>query len=416
MPPSEVFIMGSKTPESNRPRHLHLRTPHEALEVLKKIGVDPYGIEAMLPKMSHCNILLEGIKCSVANIIKQEMLSLGGDAAVSRSSVSCSVAETDVVIMGTEKQLRRFADKISLQPLGLKAISMGVTQLLTNLAHNSFILKTSRREMILSSRTHIMGILNITPDSFSDGGMFLTTEDAIQYGVNMAESGADIIDVGGESSRPGADPVSVEEEMSRVVPVITELANRVNIPISIDTTKAEIARAALACGAEIVNDIGAMRLDDNMVHVIADTGAAVVLMHMRGTPRDMQTGDLSYPSLMGNIIEFLGCSINEAVKAGISENSIIIDPGIGFGKTGEDNLRLLKNLSEFKIFGRPILIGVSRKAFIGKITGGTPLERTEGTAAAVTAAIMNGANIVRVHDVKAMKKVVDVADAIIRIS
>jgi dihydropteroate synthase len=406
--------MGSKTSENNRVRHLHLRTPHEALHVLKKINVDPYGIEAMLPKMAHCNILLEGVKCNVANIIKQEMLSLGGDAAVSRSSVSCNVKETDVLIMGTEKQLRRFADKISIQPCGLKAISMAIKQLLANIAKDIFILKTCRREMVLGDRTHIMGILNVTPDSFSDGGMFNSPEDAVKYGIQMVEEGADIIDVGGESSRPGAEPVTVAEEMARVIPVITALAGRVNVPISIDTTKAEVARAATECGADIVNDIGAMRLDDTMEHVIADSRAAVVLMHMRGTPRDMQAGNLSYTSLLGEIIEFLGSKIDHAMATGISEESIIIDPGIGFGKTGEDNLRLLKNLTEFKVLGRPILIGVSRKAFIGKITGGTPLERTEGTAAAVTASIVNGANIVRVHDVHAMKKVVAVADAIIR--
>jgi len=405
--------MDSKTSKNNRVRHLHFRTPHEALHVLKKINVDPYGIEAMLPKMAHYNILLEGIKCTVANIIKQEMLSLGGDAAVSRSSVSCSVKETDVVIMGTEKQIRRFTDKISVQPLGLKAISTSINRILANSAKDIFILKTRRREMVLGNRTHIMGILNVTPDSFSDGGMFNSPEDAARYGMQMVEEGADIIDVGGESSRPGADPVAVEEEMARVIPVITALAGRVNVPISIDTTKAEVAQAAIECGAEIVNDIGAMNLDESMEHVIADSRAAVVLMHMRRTPRDMQTGNLSYASLLGEIISFLGNKIDHAVAVGISEESIVIDPGIGFGKTSEDNLRLLKNLSEFKILGRPILVGVSRKAFIGTITGGTPAARTEGTAAAVAASILNGANIVRVHDVRAMKKVVAVADAIV---
>lgn len=406
--------MGIKTSENNRVRHLHLCTSHEALHILKKIHVDPYGIEAMLPKMTHHNILLEGIKCNVANIIKQEMLSLGGDAAVSRSSVSCSVKETDVVIMGTEKQLHRFADKISVQPLGLNAISKAIRRILENIAKDLFILKTCKREIVLGDHTHIMGILNVTPDSFSDGGMFDSSEDAVKYGVKMVEEGADIIDIGGESSRPGAAPVTVEEEMARVIPVIKELAGRVNIPISIDTTKADVAREAIECGAEIVNDISAMRLDDAMTHVIADSGAAVVLMHMRGTSRDMQTGDLSYTSLLGDIIEFLGSSMERALAAGISQECIIVDPGIGFGKTREDNLRLLNNLSEFKVLGRPILVGVSRKAFIGKITGGSPMERIEGTAASVTASIMNGANIVRVHDVQTMKKVVAVADAIIR--
>jgi len=407
--------MGSKTSENSRVRHLHLRTSHEALHILKKINVDLYGIEAMLPKMAHHNILLEGIKCNVANIIKQEMLSLGGDAAVSRSSVSCSVKETDVVIMGTEKQLQRFADKISVQPLGLNAISKDIRQLLVNIAKDLFILKTSKREIVLGDRTHIMGILNVTPDSFSDGGMFNSPEDAVKYGVKMVEEGADVIDIGGESSRPGAEPVTVEEEIARVIPVIKELAGRVNIPISIDTTKADVAREAIECGAEIVNDISAMSLDDAMARVIADSGAAVVLMHMRRTPRDMQTGDLSYTSLLGDIIEFLGSSMERALAAGISQECLIVDPGIGFGKTGEDNLRLLKNLSEFKVLGRPILVGVSRKAFIGKITGGSPMERIEGTAASVTDSIMNGANIVRVHDVQTMKKVVAVADAIIRV-
>lgn len=393
-----------------------MRSPYEALLVLKKIDVDPYGIEEMLPKMAQLNILLERVKCNVANIIKQEMLSIGGDAAVSRSTVSCGVKETDVVIMGTKKQIQRFSDKISIQPLGLSILSKDIKELLTNVSQDHFILRTCKGEMVLGDCTQIMGILNVTPDSFSDGGLFFDSpKDAIKHGLKLMDDGADIIDVGGESSRPGAKPVSADEEKSRVLPVIRALAGLIKIPISIDTTKAEVAREAVECGAEIVNDISAMSFDDKMADVIADSGAAIILMHMRGTPQDMQKGDLSYKSLLGDVIEFLRERMEKAHESGISNENIMIDPGIGFGKTAEDNIRLLKNLSEFKVLGRPIVTGVSRKAFIGKITGGGHLERVEGTAASVTAAVMNGTNIVRVHDVQTMKKVVAMADAIIRL-
>ncbi len=305
--------------------------------MLRKLGVDPYGIEAMMPKMTHLNILLEGIKCNIANIIKQEMLSIGGDAAVSRASVSCSVEKTDVIIMGTTKQIQRFSDKMSIQPLGLSNLSKVIKQLLANISQDIFVLRTFKREIVLGDRTQIIGILNVTPDSFSDGGLFNVPEDAIEYGLRLEEEGADIIDVGGESSRPGAEPVSVEEERSRVVPVIKGLAGRVKIPISIDTTKAEVARKAIENGAEIINDISAMSFDIPMANVIADTGAAVILMHMRGTPQNMQTGDLFYNSLLGDIIEFLEDKMEKAQLAGIDLENIMIDPGIGFGKTGEDS-------------------------------------------------------------------------------
>ena len=263
-------------------------------------------------------------------------------------------------------------------------------------------------------KTYLMGILNVTPDSFSDGGLFKSPEDAIEYGLKIVEDGADIIDIGGESSRPGAEPVSIDEELSRVLPVIRGLFGRVNVPISIDTTKAKVARKAIENGAEIVNDISAMSFDVHMADVVADTGSAVILMHIRGTPQDMQKGDLSYKSIRGEVIAYLEDKIEKALAAGISFENMMIDPGIGFGKSAEDNLKLLKHLSEFRVLGRPIVTGVSRKTLIGKISGGGPRDRLEGTAAAVTAAIMNGSNIVRVHDVKPMKKVVEIADAIVR--
>jgi dihydropteroate synthase len=202
--------------------------------------------------------------------------------------------------------------------------------------------------------------------------------------------------------------------MRRVIPVIQGLASRIDLPISVDTMKASVAQRALAEGAQIVNDVSAMGFDENMAQVVADAGAAVVLMHMKGMPKTMQTGELAYRSLRGEIIGYLKERIGRAGDAGIDPAQIVVDPGIGFGKTVEDNMRLIKYLPEFRILGRPILIGASRKAFIGRVTGGDPLERDEGTAAAVTAAILNGAQIVRVHDVAKMKKVAAMADSLLR--
>jgi dihydropteroate synthase len=287
-----------------------------------------------------------------------------------------------------------------------------VARFLENIDKQSHVLKTARRDITLGERTLIMGIVNVTPDSFSDGGRYLATDQAIAHALRLVDEGADILDFGGESSRPGAMPVSPEEELARVVPVIEAVSRQVDTPLSVDTTKAAVARAALVAGAEIINDISAMRFDEEMTAVIAAAGAAVVLMHMRGTPVDMQAGDLTYASLWGDILRFLGERIVVAQKAGIEERQIVVDPGLGFGKAAEDNLKILRDLNECRVLGVPVLIGPSRKAFIGRLTGGAPEERIEGTAAAVTAAILKGAHFIRVHDVGAMKKVAAVADAI----
>ena len=395
-------------------RRLLWTSAPEAADILKRMDVDPYGIEAMLPKMVNMNIHIQGLPCKVANIIKQEMLAIGGDAAVARGAVACSIEKTDLILIGTLKQIRRFIEKISFQPFGLKLLAESLDTLLDNLLAEHWTLKTSRRKMILGDRTRIMGILNVTPDSFSDGGRFDSPEKAVECGFQLVEDGADILDIGGESTRPGAEPVSLEEELRRTIPVIQGLSGKINIPISIDTTKAVIAREAVAAGAEIINDISAMRFDEPMPAVIASSGAAVVFMHMRGVPQTMQKGDLHYALLQGEMIDFFRERLNTALLAGILPEQVIIDPGIGFGKTRSDNLKLLKYLPEFNVVGRPILTGPSRKSFLGQEGRGGAVDRLEETAAAVTAAIMNGSQVVRVHDVKAMKRVVAVADAIVR--
>ncbi len=260
----------------------------------------------------------------------------------------------------------------------------------------------------------IMGILNITPDSFSDGGLYFDEKKAIEHAQRIVEEGADIIDIGGESTRPGSEPVPVEEEIRRTIPVIKTISKSLKIPISIDTYKSEVARRALDAGASMVNDISGLRFDPDMPKVVSEYKVPVIIMHIKGRPKDMQQNPV-YEALIPEIMDYLRISIRLASNFGIPENKIIIDPGIGFGKTFEHNLEIIKNLKEFTLLGKPIAVGVSRKAFIGKILGDVPpSERLEGAAAAVTISIFNGANIVRVHDVKEMARVAKVADAIKR--
>lgn len=277
-------------------------------------------------------------------------------------------------------------------------------------------LKTS--PLLVGKKTIVMGILNVTPDSFSDGGRFADHSAAVAHALQMARDGADIIDVGGESTRPGAEPVSAEVELERVIPVIREIAKRNRIPISIDTSKAIVARAALEAGASIVNDVTAMSGDPEMAAVVAETGAAVVLMHMKGTPRTMQQNP-TYDDVVREIAEFLRRAIERLPLefrgvggANPSFSRVLIDPGIGFGKTTSHNLEILARLDEFASLDCPLVVGPSRKSFIGNVLNLPVGERLEGTAASVAAAIFGGAHIVRVHDVLPMRRVADLCDAV----
>ncbi len=273
--------------------------------------------------------------------------------------------------------------------------------------------RLGERVLDCSSRTLIMGILNVTPDSFSDGGKFYDKVRAVEQGVKLASDGADIIDVGGESTRPGSESIPVDEELRRVIPVISALAKEVEVPISVDTCKSEVAARAIEVGAAMVNDISALRFDPLMVHVVAQNQVGLVLMHMKGTPRDMQIAP-SYDDLFNDISAFLQGRMLWAQEKGVAPDRIVVDPGIGFGKTVGHNLTILKGLSRFKTLGRPILLGTSRKSFIGHVLQADVGRREEGTAATIAVGIWNGANIVRVHDVARMAPVVRMTDAIMR--
>lgn len=274
-------------------------------------------------------------------------------------------------------------------------------------------LNFGKRILDLSSRTYLMGVLNVTPDSFCDGGRFSDPKKAITQALLMAEQGADIIDVGGESSRPGADSVSVEEELARVLPVIQELVKEIDLPLSIDTCKSQVARAALDAGAAMINDISALRFDPEMKRVAKDYDVPVVLMHIKGTPKNMQENPL-YGNVIKEISDYLAQSLEMAREAGIDEDKLVVDPGIGFGKKAEHNLEIVKNLKALAHLGKPILIGLSRKSFIGKVLDLPLEERLEGSLAALAVAIVNGANILRVHDVKESKRVARMVDSILR--
>ncbi|KAF1085807.1 Dihydropteroate synthase [Sporotomaculum syntrophicum] len=377
------------------------------MEEFRKIGVDPGGCAVMAPKALHRMVKIFDLTPRQANIIKQEMLGKGADAATSRGSVDCSVEKTDVLLMGTEKQYREVIKKLRMQPFQLGILADQLEELINNLRDRPPRELICRdKKLPLGERTLVMGILNVTPDSFSDGGRYYHIDAAIAQARRMVDEGADIIDLGGESTRPGYTPVSTEEELDRVIPVLKVLVRELNVPISVDTTKALVARRALEVGAHIINDQWALRADPGMASVLAEYQVPVVLMHNQQ--------NTIYRDLMGDMVQFFQESISKAEQSGIPRENIIIDPGIGLGKTSEQNLEVLRRLQELDCLGLPVLLGTSRKSMIGKVLGLPLDQRVEGTAATVALGIASGTDIVRVHDVKEMVRVARMTDAVVR--
>lgn len=362
---------------------------------------------------------LSGLTSGQTGILREIILSSGsgagfGSAASLFSEHPAGSSPFDVVLTGTFDQLKRVVSTAMMHDGIPATLSKKIDSLLDNYMRSDYKIDCRGKILDLSGRTRVMGILNVTPDSFSDGGLYAHTDKALAHALEMAAAGADIIDIGGESTRPGARPLSEEEELHRIIPVIERLSAELALPISVDTYKAKVAKKAFEAGASIVNDISGLRFSPDMARVAADFGAAVVIMHIKGTPRDMQR-DPVYSDVVGEVMSYLDEGIDIAVKAGVDREKVLIDPGIGFGKTLGHNLAILNRLDEFRGLGRPIVLGTSRKKFIGAVLGvPVPEHRIDGTAATVALGIERGASVVRVHDVKRMAQVARMTDAVVR--
>ena len=341
-------------------RIISLRDQSEAKALMRDLGVETGGIEIMSPKTIPALVRINNLPIFAANILKQESLSIGADTAVSRDALTGKKKHTDCLIIGNLTHIHRLSEKLKRQPYGLNKIALELQAAFNNYQKDNFILALKNHQLNLASQTRIMGIINLTPDSFSGDGLYQSQKSKVKsqnlnnivdYAKKLADDGADMLDIGAESTRPGAKPVSAKDEIKRLIPALKRIRKEINLPISIDTYKAETAKAALDNGADIINDISALTSDKKMAKIISRHKAGVVLMHMRGIPKNMHKNP-AYQSLMGEIIEYLNKSIAIALEAGIDFEKIIVDPGIGFGKTLEHNLEIIKSLAQLKILGR----------------------------------------------------------------
>ena len=387
-------------------RLITLKNKADIRREMEKINVDAGGIRIMEPKSRFFTVKVSRLPLKAGLLLKQEMLSRGGEAALPRNAIALTLDHVDVLLAGTKKHYLELIKKLKAQPFGLPSLGEEIKGILDNLDKEKPDLVLGRYRLPLGKRTLIMGILNVTPDSFSDGGKFDRLDLAFEQAVKMVEEGADILDVGGESTRPGYQPVSPEEELSRVLPVIEKIKSELDIPVSIDSNKAAVAKEALQAGADMVNDIWGLKADEEMASVVSSFHVPVCLMHNRKVA--------VYEDLMTDIVSDLAESISLARHAGIEEDKIIIDPGIGFAKNVEENLEVMNRLEELHTLGYPLLLGTSRKSLIGKTLAAPMEERLEGTAATVTIGILKGVDILRVHDVKEMKRVAVMTDAVVR--
>lgn len=393
------------------PRVINIVTDKQAYLELQKIDCDTTGITIMSPKAVFKTIKLEQVPAKEANLLKQTFLAKGGEVAVSRGTANLSVDYSDVLICATLKQYRLALSQLKIQPWGLPKLAFSVEKLLNN--QELFPIRDfswpDKKLSIRSNRTIIMGILNVTPDSFSDGGRYSKIELALKHAQEMINNGADIIDIGAESTRPyaGAEKITAEQEMERLLPILEHLVASSSVPISVDTYKASVAHEALKLGAHMINDVWGLQKDPEMASVIAKFNVPVVIMHN-------QAGTHYSRDIMSHMCEFLQQSIEIGIAAGIESDKFIVDPGIGFGKTPEQNLYVMSKLEQLKSLGCPILLGTSRKRFIGEVLDLPTDERVEGTGATVVLGITKGVNIVRVHDVKAIARLAKMTDAMMR--
>lgn len=388
-------------------RRLHLATDEDWITQLQLIGADRSTWDRLEIKCRVLAFVTDPMPPAAANILKQCMLSGGADAIVARNSVSCRIESTRALIAGTPKQILSGCRSLNGQPFGLSSLSRELLRALKGPPALPSRIKAGERELDFGHGPLVMGILNVTPDSFSDGGRYFDREDAAAHARLMDSQGADIIDIGAESTRPGSLPVAPENQMERILPVIGELSGQLGSVISVDTTSSRVAAAAIQSGAAMINDISALS-DPDMGQLAAQSGVPLVLMHMQGTPKTMQQ-DPRYHDVVEEVYTFLEDRVEAAVQAGVCKDSIIIDPGIGFGKRLQDNLQLISRASEFRWLGCRVLLGHSRKSFLGALTGvEEPWKRGAGTSA-VTALSYGSVDILRVHDVEDTVQVLRIA-------
>ena len=405
------------SPSVGRSLHHHARVL-EATDAaaiareLERTGCEPEGVGIMTRKGRTVLVRIDHLSLKGAPLLKQELLAVGGDSAHARGVADHSVTETEAVLIATPGQYRRLLEKLGRQPFGLRGVARAVADALRGYAaRQPRTLPGLHRPIPVGGRTRVMGVVNITPDSFSDGGAFLAPEAAIERARTLETEGAEMIDLGAESTRPGAEEVSVEEEWNRLAPVLAGLHADTRVPISVDTRHAEVARRALEAGADLINDVSGLR-DPEMRALLARSGAPAVVMHMRGEPATMQR-DTSYADLRGEVFGALADALAGAAEDGIALGRLLVDPGLGFGKSPEQNLELLGHLGELRSLGCPVVVGASRKSFLGAALGGAGPEgrREAGVAAAVIAA-REGAAYVRTHDVGPTVRALRFADAV----
>ncbi|MFA7074213.1 MAG: dihydropteroate synthase [Endomicrobiaceae bacterium] len=386
---------------------------NDALKLIKTTGCDEYVHDKLASKMLSGVIIIDGINNKAANILKQDALSCGADAVISSDISKFKPGKSRAVICATLNQADKLSDKLKEQPFGLKELSLKIREI--NKKQKKRKILCGKKKIILNDKTLVMGIINLSPDSFFGNGI-KDTEEAVNAACEMEKDGADIIDVGAESTRPGSEPVSVKEEILRITKFLKIFTKRTKLPISVDTYKPEVANAAMQEGANIINDIYALTYNKSkMAEVAARHNAGVVLMHMQGTPATMQK-NIKYEDLILEIFRFLSQRADFALQKGIKKESIILDPGIGFGKTVEDNLLIIKKLEDFKSLNYPLLMGISNKSFLAKVADISELkERLIPSLTASALSVINGADIIRVHNVKETVLSLKVVEALRRI-
>ena len=391
-------------------RILAVEQPADLHRELARVGADEVCWDIFTTKHQPLAVYLAALSTAAANILKQVAIGCGGDCAVHHGIASGRVRRSDAVLFVSRRRLPELCRRLARQPDCVARLVPGLLELQRRLAAPGRVIAVAGRRLDLAARSYVMGIVNVTPDSFYDGGRWAEPERAAERALELAADGADFVDIGAESTRPGSEPVPAAEQLRRLLPVLRRLRGRLEVPVSVDTTSARVARRALDEGAAMVNDVSGLTADPGLARVIARAGVPCVVMHLPAPPRTMQRRP-RYRNLMAELTAWLDAAVERAVASGIRREQVIIDPGIGFGKTAGDNLEILRRLRELETLDRPVLLGPSRKSFIGAALGLGPGDRLEGTLAACVIGARNGASILRVHDVKPVVRALRLLDA-----